>query len=148
MKNKNIYLSAGMVFLLLVLFLTGCGTETLKSAQNLPQEEGIAEESGEEILASGSEGEVTEDESQVEPTENPETNCSALNPHPMAEGMAETFEVSYDQVMTWYCDGAAFSDILLALETVELVDISAEELLIMVEDLTWEEIWQDLGVEK
>ena len=149
MKNKNIYLSAGMVFLLLVLFLTGCGTETLKSAQNSPQEEVIAEEeSGEEIMASGSEGETSGDDSQVKPTENPETNCSALNPHPMAEGMAETFEVSYDQVMTWYCDGSAFSDILLALETDQLVDQSPEELLSMLEDSTWEEIWQDLGVEK
>jgi hypothetical protein len=50
--------------------------------------------------------------------------------------------------MTWYCDGAAFSDILLALETAELVDTSVEELLIMVEDSTWEEIWQELEVDK
>jgi hypothetical protein len=149
MKKKHLFISAGMISLLLLLFLTGCGSDTLKSAQNSPQEEVMTEEeSGEDIVTSGSEGESSQDESQVIPTENPETNCSALNPHPMAEGMAETFEVSYDQVMTWYCDGSAFSDILLALETEQLVDQSPEELLSMLEDSTWEEIWQELGVEK
>jgi hypothetical protein len=143
-----------MISLLILLVLTGCGTDSLKSAPNASQEEVIAEEgSGEEIAAGESEGEIAAGESegettQAEPTENPETNCSALNPHPMAEGMAETFEVSYDQIMIWYCDGSAFSDILLALETEQLVDQSPEELLSMLEDSTWEEIWQDLGVEK
>jgi hypothetical protein len=78
--------------------------------------------------------------------DDPETNCSAINPHPMAEGISETFEISYDDVMTLYCDGYAFSDILLALETAQLVDNSAEELLMLLDDQTWEEIWQDLGV--
>ena len=49
--------------------------------------------------------------------------------------------------MTLYCDGYAFSDILLALETEQLVDQSTEELLLLLETSTWEEIWQDLGVE-
>ena len=149
MKRGHITISVGLISLLILLFLTGCGSETLKFSQNASQEGQIAEEgSSEEIGAGQSQGESTEDETQVEPTENPETNCSTLNPHPMAEGMAETFEVSYDQVMTWYCDGSAFSDILLALETEQLVDQSAEELLSMVDESTWEEIWVKLGVEK
>ena len=60
---------------------------------------------------------------------NDNTNCSALNPHPMAESIVEQFEVAYEQVMTWYCDGYAFSDILLALETAKLVDQDVPDLL-------------------
>ena len=176
MKKGKLYIIVGTISLLLLLFLTGCGGDTLKSAENTVQEQAIAEDgsgdeadpdsggeaapaegsdqgtssegSDEESAEDGSDVEPADDGTGVEPTENPETNCSSLNPHPMAEGMAEQFEVSYDQVMTWYCDGYAFSDILLALETEELVDQSAEELLYMLEDSTWETIWEDLGVEK
>jgi hypothetical protein len=73
-------------------------------------------------------------------------NCSALDPHPMGESIAEKFEVPYDQVMTWYCQGSAFSDILLALETSKLAEDSVPELLSRVKTETWEEIWEDLGV--
>jgi len=77
---------------------------------------------------------------------NPETDCSTLNPHPIALGMVDTYVVSYDQVMTWYCDGYAFSDILLALETSDLADIPVPDLLPLVKDQSWDEIWDDLGV--
>ncbi len=167
MKKRKTLIAVGIISLLLLLFLTGCGTDTLKSAQNSSQDQTITEdgsseeaavdgsgedvtnnESSQETTTDGSDGEPGEDGSGPEPTENPETNCSTLNPHPMAEGMAEQFDVTYDEVMTWYCDGFAFSDILLALETEELVEQSAEELLTMLENSTWEEIWGELGVEK
>jgi hypothetical protein len=167
MKKTKTIITVGIISLLLLLFLTGCGTEPLKSAQNTSQEvtvaedgsseEGTTDESSQETTTDESDGEPAEDGSDVEsagdgsdvePTENPETNCSSLNPHPMAEGMAEQFDVTYDEVMTWYCDGFAFSDILLALETEELVEQSTEELLNMLENSTWEEIWGELGVEK
>jgi len=48
--------------------------------------------------------------------------------------------------MTLYCDGFAFSDILLALETEQLVDQSYEDLLSLLETNSWEKIWDDLGV--
>jgi hypothetical protein len=167
MKKTKTIITVGIISLLLLLFLTGCGTESLKSSQNTSQEATVAEdgsseaadmgvtgeeattdETSEEAATDGSSGEAAEDEASPEPTENPETNCSSLNPHPMAEGMVEQFDVTYDEVMTWYCDGAAFSDILLALETEQLVDQTPEELLSMLEDSTWEEIWVELGVEK
>ncbi len=143
--NTGKQIALGILSILLILTMIGCGTDTLKSSEHSPQDEFISEG---ESPPEHAEDEISEGGSPAEPTENPEINCSSLNPHPMAEGMAESFEVSYDQIMTWYCDGAAFSDILLALETEELVDLSVEELLNMVEDKTWEEIWQDLGVEK
>ncbi len=74
-------------------------------------------------------------------------HCADPDPHPMGESIAEKFEVSYEQVMTWYCGGDAFSDILLALETTKLVeDQEVETLLERLENESWEEIWGDLGV--
>lgn len=172
MNRGKLIIAVGLVSILLLLISTGCTADSLKSSQNSPREEPLSEETTDEEVntddeqASTDEGEsaeeetttedegssgddaTTEDTAGAEPTENPETNCSSLNPHPLAESMTEQFEVTYEEVMTWYCDGAAFSDILLALETVDLVDESVEDLLNMVEDMTWEEIWQELGVEK
>ena len=117
---------------ILILITAGCGSDSLKSSffQSRP-------ETAETALL---------EESPIEPTENPETNCSSLNPHPVAEGITEKFPISYDEVMTIYCDGYAFSDILLALETEQLIDQSVEDLLILLETHSWEEIWDDLGV--
>lgn len=167
MKRTKTIITVGIISLLLLAFLTGCGTETLKSAPNTSQEETATEDgsgeetdmgessqetttdgSSEEAATAGSSEEPAEEGTSPEPTENPETNCSTLNPHPMGEGMAAQFDVTYDEVMTWYCDGYAFSDILLALETDSLVEQTPVELLSMLEDSTWEDIWGDLGVEK
>jgi hypothetical protein len=74
-------------------------------------------------------------------------HCTDPDPHPMGESIAKKFEVSYEQVMTWYCGGDAFSDILLALETAKLVeDQEVEILLERLENQNWDEIWTDLGV--
>ena len=113
----------------ILLITAGCGDDSLKSSyfQTRPETDLV-------------------EESSIEPTENPETNCSTLNPHPLAEGITEKFSISYVEVMTLYCDGYAFSDILLALETEQLVDQSVEDLLSLLETRSWEEIWSDLGV--
>jgi len=86
------------------------------------------------------------DNSEGNPAEVSDTNCSAINPHPIAEGMTETFEITYDEVMTLYCDGYAFSDILLALETSELIDQSPEALLARLRTRSWQEIWDEFGI--
>ena len=121
------------VILSVMLGAAGCQGDSLKSAayQSRPE------------VAANAEAEVDAD---ADAGVNPETDCSTLNPHPLAQGMVETFDVSYDEVMTWYCDGYAFSDILLALETSDLADIPVLDLLPLTENQSWEEIWDDLGV--
>jgi len=121
------------VILSVMLGAAGCQGDSLKSASYFsrpdvaPDAEPLPEEeAGEEF--------------------NPETDCAVLNPHPIAQGMVETFDISYDEVMTWYCDGYAFSDILLALETSDLADIPVPDLLPLVKDQSWDEIWDDLGI--
>ena len=148
MKRKNLFIAVGITSILLLLVLAGCSADTLKASQHSSEDETITE--GETITEDetvAEDGSGSEDGSVPEPTENPETNCSTLNPHPLAVSMTEQYEATYDEIMTLYCDGYAFSDILLALETEQLVDQSTEELLLLLDTSTWEEIWQDLGVE-
>ena len=121
------YIPLGIIFLL--IWAVGCQSDSLNSSNTLSKPE--------EVALEGSVG---------TPDENPDTNCSATNPHPLAEGMAETFEITYDEVMTLYCDGYAFSDILLALETSELVDQSPAALLARLRTRSWQDIWDEFGV--
>ena len=126
MKNKLI-ISLGII--LLLICVVGCQNNSLNASNSLSKPE-----------------EISEDESTEEPVENPDTNCSVINPHPVAEGMTDTFEITYDEVMILYCDGYAFSDILLALETSELVDQSPEALLARLRTRTWQEIWDEFDL--
>lgn len=67
---------------------------------------------------------------------------------PIGQSIAEDFEnVEYQQVITWFCDGAEFEDILVALETEALTDTSADEMLQLLADgLAWDEIWLSMGL--
>jgi hypothetical protein len=73
----------------------------------------------------------------------PEDECPGEDTNTIGMGIAEEYEfTSYEQVMTWFCDGAEFEDILVALQTEELSDTPAEEMLVMLaEGFTWEDIW-------
>lgn len=71
--------------------------------------------------------------------------CADSNPHPIGESIAATYEVSYQQVMTWFCGGYSFENILIALETSEAVDVPADTLLQMLLEKEWEEIWREVG---
>lgn len=73
-------------------------------------------------------------------------NCTEYNPHPMGESIAEKFDTSYEDVMGWYCDGYAFEDILLALQTSQLTGESPDVLLEKLINQSWEEIWKELGL--
>ncbi len=69
--------------------------------------------------------------------------------NPIGESIADEYDfVTYDDVMAWFCEGAAFEDIVVALETEALTDTPAEEMLQMLADgFTWEEIWFVVGLE-
>ena len=60
---------------------------------------------------------------------------------------AEYENASYEQVMSWFCNGAEFEDIMTALQTEEQTGTPAEEMLVMLANgFTWEEIWQVIGL--
>ena len=128
------YLMIGVI-LSVMISAAGCQEDELKSTtyQSRP-DVGVNVDAGVDVETDGGAG------------ANPETDCSTLNPHPIAQGMEQKFDVSYDEVMTWYCSGYAFSDILLALETSDLADVPVLDLLPLTENQSWNEIWDDLGV--
>ena len=75
-------------------------------------------------------------------------DCLGGETSPIGGAIADEYEAaSYDQVMTWFCNGAEFEDILAALETESQTGTPAEEMLQMLaEGFTWDEIWQIIGL--
>ena len=89
------------------------------------------------------------DEPVAETPQVESADCSYEEDHPIAKSIAETFEVPYQYVLNLYCDGYEFEEILLALETQTQSELSAEDILQMRDDgISWDEIWQDLGLMK
>ena len=82
------------------------------------------------------------------PAETASANCLGDEVSPIGQSIAEEYEAaSYEQVMTWFCNGAEFEDILVALETEAQTEASADEMLKMLADgFTWDEIWQVIGL--
>jgi hypothetical protein len=68
----------------------------------------------------------------------------------IAEMVASSYSfTNTDEVLSWFCAGAEFEDILVALETEKTTGTAAEDTLQMRADgLTWEEIWQVVGLYK
>lgn len=64
----------------------------------------------------------------------------------MPEKIKTNSELTQTELMKWYRGGRTFQDIMKALQTSQLADISAEELLARIESQSWEEIWHELGV--
>ncbi|MFP3853759.1 MAG: hypothetical protein ACLFWD_05640 [Anaerolineales bacterium] len=121
------------MFALLLLALVGCSsTPAATPAQEKPESESTKEIS---------------ESAEAEPSvEAQPTSCVEIDPHPVAEGIADEFEVEYQQVLGWFCQGSTFDDILLALQTSELTDETPENLLAMAEEMTWDQIWDELGL--
>jgi hypothetical protein len=75
-------------------------------------------------------------------------DCLGPELHPMGQEIADQFEeATYEEVMTWFCNGAEFEDILVALQTEKETGELAEDLLeLLAEGQTWEEIWDVIGL--
>lgn len=95
--------------------------------------------------SSGSPAGAQSDRSSSLPGDKPDS-CVETSPHPVAENIAATYQVEYDQVMDWFCGGEAFDDILLALETRELTDAPVSDLLQRAGQVGWDQVWEEYGV--
>ncbi len=80
---------------------------------------------------------------ETQPVETPDADCPGEETNTIGQGIADEYEfASYEDVMTWFCNGAEFEDILVALQTEEQSGTAAEEMLVMLAGgFTWEEIW-------
>lgn len=68
--------------------------------------------------------------------------------HPVGKAIAETYGVTYEEVMAWFCQGrAGFGQIALALQTAETTGDSANTYLERrASGEGWGQIWRDLGL--
>lgn len=76
-------------------------------------------------------------------------DCYQEGSHPIGMSIAEEFPeiTTYEEVMTWFCNGAIFEDILNALATEELISVDANDSLqLIAAGLTWDEVWLELGL--
>ena len=74
-------------------------------------------------------------------------NCASAEINQLGSSIAGSYSFTTDEeVMTWFCDGAEFEDILMALETQELNGTPAQEMLEMrAQGLSWDDIWLIVG---
>jgi hypothetical protein len=72
------------------------------------------------------------------------SDCLGGAVRPIGESIAADYEFTdYAEVITWFCNGAEFEDILVALESESQTGTPAKEMLQMLADgFTWDEIWQ------
>lgn len=76
-------------------------------------------------------------------------DCYGEETHPIGESIADLFSdiTDYTQVMTWFCNGFEFEDIVTALETQLASGNSASDLLAMFKNgKDWDTIWVELGI--
>ena len=79
----------------------------------------------------------------------PVTSCTEVNPHPVGQSIAETYPdaVTYDEVMTHFCSGYIFEDILTGIETgLETGEPLADVLALYDELESWEATWAAFGL--
>jgi hypothetical protein len=73
-------------------------------------------------------------------------DCTETNPHPIGLSTSQTYQITYERVMTWFCDGYSFDNILVALETSAATGIAPDVLLEMLLEKDWDEIWLEIGL--
>ena len=75
--------------------------------------------------------------------------CVGVEPHPVAQRLAETYDVAYEDIMTWFCEWRyGMGEIMHALQTSDDEDGNApEQVLLRKTELGgWGQVWQELGL--
>jgi len=93
----------------------------------------------------------TDDDSEelTEEEEEELAYCVGADPHPVAQRLADTYGVAYEDIMTWFCEGRyGLGEIMHALQTgSDEEGNTPEELLQMKTDMGgWGQVWQELGL--
>ncbi len=127
-----------VLFIVLAFILAGCAGQPTQTAELVETDSPVSlETTAPELEATALEGIAAA------------TGCPGDEINPLGESIAADYDfVSYDQVMAWFCDGAEFEDILVALETQNVTGEPAGDILQMLADgLTWDDIWLLVGLD-
>lgn len=83
----------------------------------------------------------------VTPTPIVEVDCTGADPHPVGVSLANQFQVTYEEIMGWFCAGFGFGEIELAYQTSLQAGVPVEEIFALRQSgLGWGQIWQSLGL--
>jgi hypothetical protein len=89
------------------------------------------------------------DDGSEELTEEEMGYCVGVEPHPVAQRLAETYGVPYEQIMGWFCEGRyGLGEIMHALQTGDGEDGNTPEQLLhrKTELGGWGQVWQEMGL--
>ena len=131
-----------IAILLVSLLVTACGGQpSTPVVQDAPAPVAPQVEPTAETVAES----APEATAAVEPEA---TDCLGGEVSPIGKSIAVDYEfTSYGEIMAWFCNGAEFEDILVALESESQTGSPAEDMLQMLANgSTWEEIWQSVGL--
>jgi hypothetical protein len=154
MKNKMSYQLMLCLFVTAILVI-GCGGPTQPEEAQPPAAtqvpsvpDAVATQEEVEIAPDTAAPLATTPQEDVAAKPTIDIHCTETDPHPVAQGIAETYQVTYEEVMTFFCTGVGFEDIVLAYQTADLAGIEVEEALTLWYDFgNWEDVWGELGLE-
>lgn len=138
-----------LVSILLVTFLmTACTSPSTPTEPDLPTAS-VSQPEPAEATPEPTQGPDPLPTSEAGPVvETVAPDCLGGEVSLIGQSIAEEYDfTSYEEVITWFCNGAEFEDIFAALETESQTGTPAEEMLQMLADgFTWDEIWQIIGL--
>jgi len=135
--------------LLVALLLHACSASQSPPIEQEVLTAIVSQPESSEDTAEPAQNTVTDPLAEASPVvETDATNCLGGETSLIAESIAEEYNFTdYTEVVSWFCDGAEFEDILVALETESQTGTPAEEMLQMLADgFSWDEIWQFVGL--
>jgi hypothetical protein len=148
--NRIMRIQHQIVILITLVLITACGVESSPTIEpDVPVMTTKVQENHETVVETLVPPEtLTPIKTTPSPAETAAPNCLGDEVSPVGQSIADDYEfASYQQVMTWFCNGAEFEDILVALETESQTGTPADEMLQMLADgFTWDEIWQIIGL--
>lgn len=139
-----------IIILITLVLITACGAESSPAIEpGMPVVTTKVQENNEIVVETLVATETMPPvKTTTPPAETAAPNCLGDEVSPVGQSIADDYEfTSYEQVMIWFCNGAEFEDILVALETESQTGTPADEMLQMLADgFTWDEIWQTIGL--
>lgn len=141
--------------LLVTIYLAGCGSSTAPqppAGQTAAPVEATAQPLEATSVVTEAPAAVTAPATLAAPAEATPTvdiNCTETNPHPIGQGIAKTYQTSYEEVMTFFCTGVPFEDIGLAYQTAEIAKVDVKEVMTLWYDYdkNWDDVWTELGIQ-
>jgi hypothetical protein len=132
----------------LIMFLAACQAQAAPTTGS-PRPEPTAE-TPEPTTSAGEEAEPSRrSPSRPVPSEEEgdREGCPNAAPHPKGTQLAERYDVPYDEIMDWFCNGFGFGEVNRAYSLSLTKDMPVEDIFAMREDgLGWGQIKKQLGV--